>query len=142
MRSIHSGGFDASAQTADFLDTVAAQPSVRLRAETTKTFPEKHVQSAVRTAVGGRTVSVSQLRSMRLRSLPGEELYSVACRCTMDGNERFVRLWAHRYSSAWAARRGRRNAALLGRRVLFTSLRHRLLIEPDIGPAELPPLVP
>ena len=142
MRSIHSGGFDASAQTADFLDTVAAQPSVRLRAETTKTFPEKHVQAAVRTAVGGRTVSVSQLRSMRLRSLPGEELYSVACRCTMDGNERFVRLWAHRYSSAWGARRGRRNAALLGRQVLFTSLRHRLLIEPDIGPAELPPLVP
>lgn len=141
MRSIHSGGFDAGAKTADFLDALTAQPSLDRSAEAGKTFPEKQVQSAVRTAVGGRSVSVSQLRAMRLRSLPGEELYSIACRCTIDGTERFVRLWGHRYSSMWAARRGRKNAALLGRQVLFASPRRRVLIEPDIGPAELPPLV-
>jgi hypothetical protein len=78
---------------------------------------------------------------MRLRALPGEELYSVACRCTIDGADRFLRLWGHRYSSTWAALRGRRNAALMGRRILFASPRRRVLIEPDIGPAELPPLV-
>jgi hypothetical protein len=141
MRSIHAGGFDATARAAEFLEALPAEQRADARAEAAEKFPEKHVRSALRSAFGGQTVTLRLLRAMRLRSLPGEEVYSLACRCTIDGAERFLRLWGRRYSSPWGVRRGRREAAHAGRRVLFASPRRRLLIEADAGQAELPPLV-
>lgn len=140
MRSLHDGGFDASVRAADFLESLPAGQREGAWTEAIAKFPEKRVRVAVRAAVRTRSVRVDLLRAMRLRLLPGEEVHSLVCRCTVDGAERFLRLWARRYSSGREARRARREAARAGRRVLFASPRQRLLIEPDAGQTLLPPL--
>ena len=140
MASIHDGEFDASVRAADFLETVPASQRSEASTEAVRKFPEKQVRAAVRKATGRRSVSVLLMRAMRLRSLPGEEVHSLVCRYTIDGAERFLRLWGHRYASGRAVKRGRREAARSGRRVLFASPRERVLIESDLGQSMLPPL--
>jgi hypothetical protein len=140
MRSIHDGAMDATARAADFLEELPTEQRRGTWTEAVETFPEKHVRAALQAAVGARPVSVVLLRTMRLRTLPGEEVHSLVCRYAVDDDERFVRLWGRLYASGRAARRGQREAVRSGRRVLFASARRRVLIESDLGQSQLPPL--
>jgi hypothetical protein len=139
MRPIHSGGFGASGGAADFLELLAGQRQ-ETWSEAVAKFPEEQVRAALQATVGRSGFDLLQLRAMRLRSLQGEELYSIVCRCGLNGDERFVRLWGRRFSSAWGVRRRRLATARSGRRVLYASPRQRVLIESDAGQASLPPL--
>ena len=141
MYSIHDGSFDATASAADFLEGLSAEQRPETWTETVDVFPETQVREALRTAVGGQEVSLLLLRAMRLRTLPREEVHSLVCRCRVDGGERFLRLWGHRYASGRAAKLAQREAVRSGRHVLFASPRRRVLIEPDLGQELLPPLL-
>jgi hypothetical protein len=139
MRPIHSGGFDASAGAADFLERLAGQRQ-ETWSEAVAKFPEEQVRAALQARVGRSRFDLLQLRAMRLRSLRGEELYSIVCRYRINGGERFLRLWGRRFSSSWGVRRRRLDAVRSGQRVLYASPRQRVLIESDAGQALLPPL--
>jgi hypothetical protein len=140
MRSIHDGGFDAAAQAADFLESLPAEVPRDAWTEALATFPEKQVRAAVRASTGRRSVGVLLLRGMRIRSLEGEEVHALICRCTIQGTERLLRLWGRRYASRQRARRALRAARRSRRCVLSGSARRRVLIEPDLGHTMLPPL--
>lgn len=141
MRSLHGGSFDAVERTADFLERLPRRPRGGAWTEAIEQFPERHVRRAVRRAVGDDALALDALRVMRLRLLADGELHSLLCRCTLAGDdERHVRLWARRYASRKAARHARREAARAGRPLLFASPLRRLLIEADLGQAELPPI--
>jgi hypothetical protein len=135
---VHRGELGASAATVDFLERLPRSPRPETWSETLALgLPEEAVLTAL-AAVHGPGVELRSLRSLRLRDLPGGMLHSLLCGYRCNGRTGWFRLWARGFFTPEALASDL--AAAAERRILFSSSHHRLLIEVDLGQAQLPAL--
>jgi hypothetical protein len=142
IRQLHAGPLDAVTRAADFLEQVSRRP----RADTTAAcacqgYPIPLLEAAL-DARFRSGVTVRRARCTRLRHSAAGRVDAIACEFTVRDRQSFTVLWGRRYASAESAAADLAAATAPGssRRVLFASPAERLLIERDVGEAELPPL--
>lgn len=140
---LHEGPLDAVARAADFLEGVTRRP----RADTTAActgqgYPIPLLEAALDARFGRGGVTVRRARCTRLRHSATSRIDAIACEFMVRERQSFAVLWGRRYDSAEAAAADLAAATAPGssRRVLYASTEERLLIERDVGEAELPPL--
>ena len=137
----HNGEFGATARAAGFLELLALSPRQNTWDGCARFgFSEPIIRAALGSLHPYNRLIVRQLRAMRLRALPGHQIFSLVCRYTLDTDEQFVRMWGHIFKSRKAAEAewNQARASGSGRGVLYYSRQDRLLIERDLGAAALP----
>jgi hypothetical protein len=137
----HAGPLDAAARTAAFFERVAGRPPRATTAEVVGLgFGREAVAAALAPRHPGETVTVDRLRATRLRYLGEAEVYALLCVYRAGGERHAGRLWGWRFAGAAAARAFRTAAAAERREVLHRSPDGLVLLEHDLGDANLPPL--
>lgn len=143
MAGIHNGEFAAAARSADFLESLPRKQREGTWKECLNMgFKKAHFIPVFESLHHGEKVNPFLLRGMRLRNLPGYQMYSIICGYYLNGKKQFLRLWGRVYSSKKTAEENFQEeySQESKRQVYYFSAQDFVLIEADIGQAMLPPL--
>ena len=143
MRAVHHGRLGAAESTVTFLEQL---PQMMRPGTTIECAAHGLSRDLLHTALGprypGSDVHVTDVRMSVVRESERQLVFSVLCRCTVDGQAEARRLWLRRFKRVEDLRAeiDRASDPSLKRTVLYQSNRDRTLLEQDIGEAALPAL--
>jgi hypothetical protein len=143
MRTVHHGRLGAADSTVTFLEQL---PKMMRAGTTAECAAHGLSRDLLRTALGpsypGADVRIVDVRMSVVRESERQLVFSVLCRCTIDGRAEARRLWLRRFKRRedLEAELERAGDPGLKRTVLYQSIRDRTLLEHDIGEAALPAL--
>jgi hypothetical protein len=141
LRLVHNGDQGGAAMAATFLEKLPRLPRQGTDKESARLgFSKSHLIKALTNLEAYGRPAIEQVRCSGLRSMPDHEVYILTCAYRINGNRGFVRLWGRLFRSPTSllaeARRARQPGS--NRQVLYSSWRHRMLIEVDMGEESLP----
>jgi len=144
LGAVHDGTLGAADRVADFLEALPRTPRADAAVECARLgFTTRRIRGALLALHPGRAPVVLDVRSNCLREFPDHAVHVVVCRYALGEDSHFVRLWGRVFHSARALfiETRRIRAEEPRRRVLYTSLRARILLELDMGEEVLPSIV-
>lgn len=103
-------------------------------------FTPAHLMKALVSQQKSTAIQLRRVRVAQLRTGADFALYAVVCTFAQNGALRSTRFWGRRYRSAAHLQRDLQAAAQEGRRIYHAAAADALLLEADLGAAELPPL--
>ena len=141
LRAVHEGGLGAAGRAAEFLERMPRTPRTDATEDSAAVgFTPRRIRVALRALAPRSAPIVHEVRATSLRNFQDHTIYLVACRYSVGGETRFVRLWGRLFTSAGALIAETRRDAV-GRRILYVSGRERLMLELDLGEEVLPSIV-
>ena len=141
LRLVHNGDEGGAAMAASFLEKLPRLPRQGTEMESARLgFSKVHLVKALKNLEPCGQPVIEQVRCSGLRSMPNHEIYILTCAYHINGNRAFVRLWGRLFRSPISLLGEVRRAQQPGsnRHVLYSSWRHRMLIEVDTGEETLP----
>lgn len=141
MQVVHDGTFDAAERAADVLENLPTTP--RLGTESTCDalgFSTSILMAALEKIYPLASLALAHKRCLRTRTTPEFELYSIICQLTIDGQAAVQRLWGRKYHTYAFAEASVAEAEDSPRSIHHYAKANNIVIEEDLGEAELPSL--
>ena len=145
MAPIHTGGLQAAAEAASFLERVALIPRTGTGHECAALgMTHDRLLQAVQARFPDAAITIETWRALRLRVTAEGDLFLVLVVLRFPGGQRVERFWARTYQGREAAETDHAEAlaGAGGRRLWYYDPVGNILFEEALGEAALPPLNP
>ena len=143
LAAVHSGGFEALQEAADFMEALPPKPRKVSSEEWTKLgYPRGFSDRLAAACLDGASFQMEDCRVSRIRRLEHEVLDSVVLNLETGGQSRSLALWTRIFNSdeKYQEESSKSRAGEDGRVLVFADPSQRCFVEYDRGERLLPPI--